>query len=131
MTSVRSTQIREGSLRPLGASRDGEGTNCAVFSAHATKVEICTFDDLGEREVAQFIASARGYVEEIPERLPRHPTRKQFSDCVRFAVPHEVECCHRFPSSSFRTAQRGAQPYAPPRRASEEPAQSPGAEIPK
>ncbi|MGB8480280.1 MAG: glycogen debranching protein GlgX [Acidobacteriaceae bacterium] len=35
---------------PRGASRDGTGTNFAVFSAHATKVEVCIFDDKGEHE---------------------------------------------------------------------------------
>ncbi len=38
---------------PLGASWDGAGVNIAVFSAHATKVELCLFDERGERELAR------------------------------------------------------------------------------
>jgi isoamylase len=33
---------------PLGASWDGAGVNFALFSAHATKVELCLFDDDGK-----------------------------------------------------------------------------------
>ena len=36
---------------PRGATWDGKGTNFALFSAHATKVEVCLFDDKGEREL--------------------------------------------------------------------------------
>ncbi|MCB9948319.1 MAG: glycogen debranching protein GlgX [Rhodospirillaceae bacterium] len=36
---------------PLGATWDGSGTNFALFSAHAEKVELCLFDDDGTREV--------------------------------------------------------------------------------
>jgi isoamylase len=36
---------------PLGATWDGSGTNFALFSAHAEKVELCLFDDQGEREL--------------------------------------------------------------------------------
>ena len=34
---------------PLGATWDGAGTNFALFSAHAEKVELCLFDDAGEQ----------------------------------------------------------------------------------
>jgi hypothetical protein len=40
---TRSFKIREGSPFPRGATWDGAGTNFALFSAHATKVEICLF----------------------------------------------------------------------------------------
>jgi len=45
------TRIKEGLPHPLGATWDGSGTNFAVFSAHATKVELCTFDQTGEQEL--------------------------------------------------------------------------------
>ena len=32
---------------PLGASWDGQGVNFAIFSAHATAMELCLFDDAG------------------------------------------------------------------------------------
>jgi isoamylase len=35
---------------PLGASWDGSGVNVAVFSANATKIELCLFDVDGRRE---------------------------------------------------------------------------------
>jgi isoamylase len=50
---VQVIQIREGLPHPLGASWDGRGVNFALFSAHATRVEICLFDENGERETAR------------------------------------------------------------------------------
>jgi isoamylase len=44
--------IEEGLPYPLGATWSGKGTNFAVFSANATKVEVCIFD--GERETHRF-----------------------------------------------------------------------------
>lgn len=43
--------IREGYPHPRGAAWDGKGTNFAVFSASATKVEVCLFDQEGKREL--------------------------------------------------------------------------------
>ena len=48
---VRRTRVREGLPFPLGATWDGLGVNFALFSAHAAKVELCLFDEPGEREV--------------------------------------------------------------------------------
>lgn len=36
---------------PLGATWDGSGVNFALFSENAQKVELCLFDESGEREV--------------------------------------------------------------------------------
>ena len=47
----RTAAIQEGLPHPRGASWDGKGTNFALFSAHATKVEVCIFDDNGENEL--------------------------------------------------------------------------------
>ena len=38
---------------PLGATWDGFGVNFALFSANAEKVELCLFDQAGQREVAR------------------------------------------------------------------------------
>lgn len=46
--------IESGSPYPLGASYDGVGTNFAVFSAHATQIELCLFDATGRHEIARF-----------------------------------------------------------------------------
>ncbi|SNS54089.1 glycogen operon protein [Noviherbaspirillum humi] len=39
---------------PLGAAYDGAGTNFAVFSAHAVKVELCLFDPAGRHEIVRY-----------------------------------------------------------------------------
>jgi isoamylase len=44
-------RLREGSPFPLGATWTGLGVNFALFSATATKVELCLFDDKGEKEI--------------------------------------------------------------------------------
>jgi isoamylase len=40
---------------PLGANWDGRGTNIAVFSEHATKVELCLFDSVEAKQESQRI----------------------------------------------------------------------------
>ncbi len=49
-----SSRVREGSPYPRGATWDGRGTNFALFSAHATKVEVCVFDASGGVEEERF-----------------------------------------------------------------------------
>ena len=48
---LRRSNVREGKPFPLGATWDGLGVNFALFSANATKVELCLFDDSGETEL--------------------------------------------------------------------------------
>ena len=43
-------RIDEGAPLPLGATWDGKGVNFALFSAHATAVDLCLFDPSGRRE---------------------------------------------------------------------------------
>ena len=45
--------IQPGAPYPLGAAYDGDGTNFAVFSANAVKIEICFFDPSGRHEIAR------------------------------------------------------------------------------
>jgi glycogen operon protein len=45
----------EGLPDPLGATWDGLGVNFALFSAHATKVELCLFDAHGKRELERIV----------------------------------------------------------------------------
>jgi isoamylase len=47
-------RLLPGAPYPLGATWDGLGTNFAVFSAHATRIELCLFDPSGRREIARF-----------------------------------------------------------------------------
>jgi glycogen operon protein len=53
------TSIAPGHVERLGATPDAAGTNFALFSAHAEKVELCLFDDEGRRETARFALPAR------------------------------------------------------------------------
>ena len=48
--TVRQRQTLEGSPHPRGALWDGRGTNLTLFSANATKVELCLFDPSGQKE---------------------------------------------------------------------------------
>ena len=48
---AKAKTLREGLPYPLGASWDGEGTNFAIFSSAATKVELCLFSEDGAREI--------------------------------------------------------------------------------
>jgi isoamylase len=52
-------RLSAGSPSRLGASWDGRGTNFALFSANAEKVELCLFDAQGRRELERI---------ELPER---------------------------------------------------------------
>ncbi len=45
--------VTAGSSEPLGATPDAAGVNFAVFSAHATGIDICLFDADGETERAR------------------------------------------------------------------------------
>ncbi|WP_431047352.1 glycogen debranching protein GlgX [Roseateles sp. L2-2] len=51
--SVLSASLAPGRHEPLGATvRDG-GVNFSVFSAHATRVEVCLYDEAGTNELAR------------------------------------------------------------------------------
>ena len=52
-------RVWPGSPEPLGATWDGEGVNFALFSEHATGVELCLFDAEGTREVERVRFSER------------------------------------------------------------------------
>jgi isoamylase len=51
----RGSRVSEGLPYPLGASWDGLGVNFALFSANATRVELCLFDAQGERETERIV----------------------------------------------------------------------------
>src|SRR5690554_565454 len=53
LMNLRNITVREGSPLQLGAVADNRGTNFAVFSSSATKVEVCLFDRRGETEIAR------------------------------------------------------------------------------
>jgi glycogen operon protein len=51
-----------GSAYPLGASYDGAGTNFAVYSELADKVELCLFDELGNQDEVLPLREVDGFV---------------------------------------------------------------------
>jgi len=50
---LSSPRVSEGLPYPMGASWNGLGVNFALFSANATRVELCLFDDSGEHEIGR------------------------------------------------------------------------------
>jgi isoamylase len=84
-----SVRISAGAPHPLGATWDGRGTNFALFSANAEKVELCLFDSHGRREIERIALPERtedvwhGYLSDVsPGQLygyrvygPYHPER--------------------------------------------------------
>src|SRR5262249_61093976 len=71
--SFRSANVRisAGTPHPLGATWDGRGTNFALFSANAEKVELCLFDSHGRREFERIALPERtedvwhGYLNDV------------------------------------------------------------------
>ena len=92
-TSPWPGRLLPGSAYPLGASWDGLGTNFAVFSAHATRIELCLFDPSGRRQIARF---------DLPEctdevwhgYLPN--ARAGLAYGYRAHGPYEPQAGHRF-----------------------------------
>jgi glycogen operon protein len=86
-------QMQEGVPTPHGATWDGRGTNFAVFSEHATKVEVCFFDENGENEVDR---------QELPEYTNQiwHGYIPKVRPGARYGLrvygPYEPENGHRF-----------------------------------
>jgi isoamylase len=93
MASDKASRVKEGSSQAHGAIWDGKGTNFTMFSAHATRVEVCLFDSAGKRELERLALPE--YTDEIwhgyiPDVGP--------SDVYGFRVhgPYEPQAGHRF-----------------------------------
>src|ERR1700751_2926766 len=87
------SNLKEGLPHPLGATWDGKGVNFALFSANATKVEVCLFDETGKTERARIELPEytdevwHGYVPEIgPSTIYGY----------RVYGPYEPDAGHRF-----------------------------------
>ena len=91
--TARPSRLEPGSPYPLGATFDGMGTNFAVFSANADKIELCIFDPGGRREIARYALPEvtdevwHGY---LPHALPG------LVYGYRAYGPYEPERGHRF-----------------------------------
>ena len=93
MKETRKSVVQEGLPHPCGASWDGKGTNFALFSANATKVELCLFDERGERELERIALPEytnqiwHGYLPDVgPSTVYGY----------RVHGPYEPEAGHRF-----------------------------------
>ncbi|HEY6834176.1 MAG TPA: alpha-amylase family glycosyl hydrolase, partial [Pseudolabrys sp.] len=82
-----------GSPHPLGATWDGRGTNFALFSAHATKVELCLFDRDGRREIERIIMPER--TDDVWHVYLTHVTPGQLYG-YRVHGPYAPDAGHRF-----------------------------------
>ena len=93
MVETPRSRIREGLPHPRGATWDGKGTNFALFSANATKVEVCLFDEAGETETDRI---------ELPEYTDQifHGWLPDIGPGTRYGYrvhgPYEPEAGHRF-----------------------------------
>jgi isoamylase len=87
------SRVREGLPYPLGATWDGLGVNFALFSAHATKVELCLFDERGEQELER--VDLPEYTDEVWHGyLP--DARPGTTYAYRVHGPYEPAAGHRF-----------------------------------
>jgi isoamylase len=91
-------RVTEGLPHPLGATWDGRGTNFALFSANARKVELCLFDQQGRRELDRVTLPERsddiwhGYLPDVfPGQLYGY----------RVHGPYDPEHGHRFNPSKL------------------------------
>nr|WP_233022719.1 glycogen debranching protein GlgX [Rhodopseudomonas boonkerdii] len=85
-----SKAVEEGLPYPLGAHWDGNGTNFALFSANATRVEVCLFD--GDKETRIELPE---YTDEIFHGYLPEVGPGQFYG-YRVHGPYEPEKGHRF-----------------------------------
>src|SRR4029077_16296437 len=87
-------RVWPGASHPLGATWDGAGVNFALFSEHATAVDLCLFDDRDER-----VERARIRLEERDDQvwhcyLPQARPGLRYG--YRVAGPYEPAAGHRF-----------------------------------
>ena len=91
--SSTASPVREGRPFPLGATWDGLGVNFALFSAHATKVELCLFDIDGKEEIERI--ELPEYTDEVWHGyLPTARPGTVYG--YRVYGPYEPKAGHRF-----------------------------------
>ena len=115
MAAIVNSGIKEGLPHPRGASWDGQGTNFSIFSAHATKVELCLFDSSAERETDRI---------ELPEYTDQifHGYLPEVGPGTFYGYrvhgPYEPEAGHRFNANKlvldpYARAHAGALTWNP------------------
>ena len=86
-------EVLAGKNYPLGANFDGKGTNFALFSANATKVELCLFDPVTETELQRIELTE--YTDEVWHiYLPSVAAGSLYG--YRVYGPYEPHLGHRF-----------------------------------
>ena len=85
--------IAEGLPYPLGATPDAHGVNFALFSAHATGVELCLFDDEGHEELERIALPE--YTDEVWHVYVRN-LKPGAVYGYRVHGPYEPKAGHRF-----------------------------------
>jgi isoamylase len=88
-----SGHVSAGAPFPLGATWDGRGTNFALFSANATKVELCLFNRDGKRETERIVVPER--TEDVWHVYLSHVAPGQLYG-YRVHGPYEPDAGHRF-----------------------------------
>src|SRR5216684_5620095 len=112
---LRRSNVTEGKPFPLGATWDGLGVNFALFSAHATKVELCLFDDSGETELERI--ELPEYTDEVWHGyLPAARPGTVYG--YRVHGPYEPDAGHRFNPNKllidpYAVAHRGKLKWDP------------------
>ena len=90
---AKKSRIREGLPYPLGARWDGLGVNFALFSANATKVDLCLFDTEGQTEIERL--ELPEYTDEVWHGyLPDARPGQVYG--FRVHGPYQPEAGHRF-----------------------------------
>ena len=88
-----SPALEEGAAHPLGATYTGRGVNFAVFSAHATQVQVCIYDEAGTTETA--CITLPEYTDEVWHGfVPGLEPGTRYG--LRVHGPYEPEKGHRF-----------------------------------
>jgi glycogen operon protein len=90
---VNGVPVEAGRPWPLGATWDGAGVNFALFSVNADKVELCLFNEAGDREVAR--VTLPEYTDQVWHAyLPQVGLGQLYG--YRVYGPYQPENGHRF-----------------------------------
>src|SRR5580700_1339240 len=115
MASPGKSRVREGTSQAHGAIWDGKGTNFTLYSANATKVEVCLFDSVGGTEQERLVLPEytdqiwHGYIPDV------HPGSVYG---MRVHGPYEPLAGHRFNPNKlvldpYARGHTGALKWAP------------------